>query len=185
MPSFTKAAIKEAFIRLLDKYPLKQITVKDIVEECGINRNSFYYHFADIPSLIEEIVVENADRIIEEYAGVDSLDQCLNAAARFALANKKAVLHIYKSANRELVELQLMKICDQVVASYISAVSGKPNIDAQDMEMLQRFYKCELFGQTIDWLNNDMSYDIQSQFSRLCEIRDGVPEALIGRCAAK
>lgn len=88
MPSFTKKAIKEAFIKLLEQYPLKQISVKDIVEECGINRNSFYYHFADIPSLINEIMVENADRIIEEYAGADSLEKCLTAAAQFALRNK-------------------------------------------------------------------------------------------------
>ena len=42
MPSFTKKAIKEAFIKLLEQYPLKQISVKDIVEECGINRNSLH-----------------------------------------------------------------------------------------------------------------------------------------------
>ena len=41
MPNFTQNAIKQAFIKLLDERPLKQITVKDIVEECGINRNSF------------------------------------------------------------------------------------------------------------------------------------------------
>ena len=56
MPNFTKNAIKQAFIKLLHERPLKQITVKDIVEECGINRNSFYYHFADIPTLTEEII---------------------------------------------------------------------------------------------------------------------------------
>lgn len=64
MPNFTKMAIKATFIRLLDEKPLSQITVKDIVEECGVNRNSFYYHFQDIPTLVEEIVTEEADRII-------------------------------------------------------------------------------------------------------------------------
>ena len=49
MPTFTKAAIKATFISLLNKKPLNKITVKEIVEECGINRNSFYYHFDDIP----------------------------------------------------------------------------------------------------------------------------------------
>lgn len=44
MPTFTKAAIKATFISLLNKKPLNKITVKEIVEECGINRNSFYYH---------------------------------------------------------------------------------------------------------------------------------------------
>ena len=41
MPNFTKTAIKQAFLKLLNERPLKQITVRDIVEECGINRNSF------------------------------------------------------------------------------------------------------------------------------------------------
>ena len=45
MANFTRKAIKEAFLKLLNQRPLSQITVKDIVEDCGINRNSFYYHF--------------------------------------------------------------------------------------------------------------------------------------------
>ena len=61
MPNFTKKAIKETFIELLDERPLNKITVKDIVEDCGINRNSFYYHFEDLPALVEEIV-ENRSR---------------------------------------------------------------------------------------------------------------------------
>ena len=64
MPTFTKTAIKATFISLLNKKPLNKITVKEIVEECGINRNSFYYHFDDIPSLLEEILVEEADRFV-------------------------------------------------------------------------------------------------------------------------
>ena len=59
MPNFTKKAIKETFIKLLDERPLNQITVKDIVEDCGINRNSFYYHYADLPALLEEVVAED------------------------------------------------------------------------------------------------------------------------------
>ena len=53
MPNFTKKAIKDSMKKLLNERPLNQITVKDIVEDCGINRNSFYYHFEDMPSLIE------------------------------------------------------------------------------------------------------------------------------------
>lgn len=50
MSNLTERAIKEAFIKLLGEKPLAQISVRMIVEECGINRNSFYYHFQDIPT---------------------------------------------------------------------------------------------------------------------------------------
>ena len=56
MANFTKQAIKAAFLELLDEKPLNKISVRDIVERCGINRNSFYYHFQDIPSLLGEII---------------------------------------------------------------------------------------------------------------------------------
>ncbi len=60
MANFTKKAIRESFLKLLTQRPLSQITVKDIVADCGINRNTFYYYFEDISNLIENIVEEDA-----------------------------------------------------------------------------------------------------------------------------
>lgn len=54
--------------------PLSQIKVKDIVEDCGINRNTFYYYFHDIPSLIEDMVMEEAERIIREYPSPETIE---------------------------------------------------------------------------------------------------------------
>lgn len=51
MANFTKRAIRDSFVKLLNERPLSQITVKDIVDDCGVNRNTFYYHFRDIPDL--------------------------------------------------------------------------------------------------------------------------------------
>ena len=48
MAQFTRTAIVNSFIRLLNEKPLDKITVKDIVDDCGVNRNTFYYHFQDI-----------------------------------------------------------------------------------------------------------------------------------------
>ena len=52
MANFTEKAIKASFLKLLNERPLTKITVRDIVEDCGINRNSFYYHYRDIPALL-------------------------------------------------------------------------------------------------------------------------------------
>ena len=72
MPSFTRKAIMEAFRKLLDEKPLSKITIRDIVDECGINRNTFYYHFADIPELLETIIKEETDRVISSHSDVTS-----------------------------------------------------------------------------------------------------------------
>ena len=43
-----KSMIADAFIKLSGEKNIDKITVKDIVDECGISRQSFYYHFQDI-----------------------------------------------------------------------------------------------------------------------------------------
>lgn len=53
MTQFTSKAIEESFIRLLNERPLDKITIKDIVDDCGISRNTFYYHFQDITALLK------------------------------------------------------------------------------------------------------------------------------------
>ena len=60
MSNLTEQAIKAFFLKLLEQRPLTRITVRDITDDCGINRNSFYYHFHDIPQLMEKIALDAA-----------------------------------------------------------------------------------------------------------------------------
>ena len=55
MSELTKRAIQESFKKLLSNQPLDKITVKNITDDCGVNRNTFYYHYSDIYQLLEEI----------------------------------------------------------------------------------------------------------------------------------
>ena len=61
--NITKRAIQEAFLAVLNEKPLGKITVKDITDRCGINRNTFYYHYQDIPALLEEICQNQVEDI--------------------------------------------------------------------------------------------------------------------------
>lgn len=48
MPEYTKDKIADTLMRLLANKSLDKITVKLLVSECGISRQSFYYYFQDI-----------------------------------------------------------------------------------------------------------------------------------------
>lgn len=181
MPNFTEMAIKKTFMKLLNERPLNQITVKDIVEECGINRNSFYYHFQDIPALIEEIVTEEADRIIKKYPSIDTLEICLNAAVDFATENRRAILHIYHSVNRAVFEQYLWKVCHYVVMTYGTTVFDGKQVKEEDRQLILRFYECVCFGIVIDWMNDGMPEQVHQQLSRLYELKKGMIEEMIQR----
>lgn len=182
MPNFTKNAIKTSFLKLLNQKPLSQITIKDIVEDCGINRNSFYYHYEDLPSLVREVITEETDRIIKEHSSIDTIEECLDVAVKFALDNKKAVLHIYNSLNSDILIKYLLNICEYVVKTFIDTAFPNAKVSKSDREIIVRYYKCECFGQIVEWLNEGMKTDITEQFHRLCELKKGMAEELFKRC---
>ena len=55
MPIETKAVIAEAYLQLAKKKGPDKVSVKDISEVCKISRQAFYYHFQDVPDLIQWI----------------------------------------------------------------------------------------------------------------------------------
>lgn len=173
MPPFAKREIKNSFIKLLTERPISQITVKDIVEDCGVNRNSFYYHFQDIPSLLEEIIVEMTAKVIENLPEESTFEEKVTAALEEINLNKRMIYHIYGSSNREFYEKQLMKICDYVTRAYICSRDYSEKVTSKDLEFVISYLKCELFGQLIDWLNHDMSYDIVEHSRILCRMFAG------------
>lgn len=182
MANFTKNAIKSSFLKMLNERPLSQITVKDIVSDCGVNRNTFYYYFEDIPKLIEDIVLENAEHIIHEFPSVALIEDCLNAMINFALEHKRAVLHIYNSVNRDIYEQYLWKICDHVIERYVDTVMDGRKINETDEHVIRQYFGCMLFGIVSGWLNKGMKDDIQLSFKRLCELQKGTVEEMIRRC---
>ena len=185
MPNFTKAAIKQSFIKLLNERPMKQITVRDIVEDCGINRNSFYYHFADIPTLLEEIVMDEATQIIGAHPRIDSIEECLTACMEFGRQNKRAVMHIYQSVNRELYEQYLWKVSEAVVTAYTDTLLTDHPIDETDRMLVIRFYKCVVFGLTTEWIRTGMRPELEQDMRRICELKQGMAEEMFRRCRPK
>ncbi len=179
MANFTEKAIKETFLNLLNDRPLDKITVKDIVEECGINRNSFYYHFQDIPDLLGHIVKDQVDLVITEYPTVDSLEQAMEAIISFAIKNKKVVLHIFNSVSRDILEKSLSDLCEDVIGRYVDIVIAERKYSPDDRRIIIGFLKCEFFGVTINWLNGGMKEDLIKDSRRFFELMPSLLEGVL------
>lgn len=55
----TKKAIRDAFIsEVMDKKDFDNVTVKNIIEKADIAKSTYYYHYKDIDTLINEICEE-------------------------------------------------------------------------------------------------------------------------------
>lgn len=173
MPNFTKQAIKTSFMKLLNLKMLDKITVKDIVEDCGINRNTFYYHYQDVYELLQEIFEEETKNYVVKH-GQNLADAFLDAVD-FTLKNKRAIFHVFHSLQREVLEKYLFDVSDRLAEQYVNEQAEGLTVDRQDLRYVTVFYKHAVVGTIIEWLLNDMETQSEPEvvIKRLCEIFDG------------
>ena len=182
MADLTEKAIQNAFLKLLNEKPLKQITVRNIVDECGVNRNTFYYHFEGIPDLMERILQEAADRLIAANARITSIEECLNTVIRLSLENQRAILHIYKSANRDLFEQYQWRVCEYAVSAFMDEALKDKHVSEEDRRVLITYVKCLCFGVILGWLESGLKEDVQQFIHRICALKQGELDRMIQNC---
>ena len=104
MSQITKRALASALKELLEHKPLNKITIADITEQCGVNRQTFYYHFQDIYALLEWIYTTDAQRLLEGKRDGDTWQQGFLQVLEYIRDNRALVRNTYHSVSRELLE---------------------------------------------------------------------------------
>ena len=156
MATFTRKAIMKTFLHILKNKPLDRITVKDICEQCEINRNTFYYYFKDIFEDEVRLVMDEAKE------GVTSHDAYARAAA-LILNNREAIMHIYASENGRVLRTYLDAVVTQVVRRFVLEKAEGYSLSESDVVFITAFYSNGIVGSTIKWIERG------SMMSRLPE----------------
>lgn len=165
----TEKDISDAFWQLLEEKPYNRITVKDIVDRCQVNRNTFYYHFEDIPSLTEYTIKDWADEIIQQHYKFGSPASCIMPLIQGCIKRKSAILHIYRSVHREAFMHYLDEINRHIVKAYVEYAAEEADVSTEDRDALLWFYKCTLTGTVLDWLDQGMTYDLLDFAEKICD----------------
>lgn len=63
----TKAQLRLGLARLMQKKSIKEITVRELVDEVDINRSTFYLHYTDIYNMLKSIEDELSREILRVF----------------------------------------------------------------------------------------------------------------------
>jgi len=173
MAQETKQAIIKTFMQLLNEKSFDKITVTDIVNRCGINRNTFYYYYQDIYELLEEIFTSETDKIIKKHQHYDTWVEAFFIAVGFARINKKAIYHIFNSVNRQIVEDYLYKVIVKNMTEYVAPIAEEIQADDEDRDALIVFYSSALMYMVVLWLQSGMKKNSDEYINRLGFLLDG------------
>lgn len=167
MTQFTKKAIMETFMELLSRLPLNQITVQMISDECGISRNTFYYHFGDIYALLESTFQVEFEKWQETTKKFPSRKEEVKVALSFLLEERQAVYNIYDSLNHQLLEQFIYRVTEDIITERVRTVMGENSYATEeDIQLITFSYQALFLGLILEWMRRGMKDDISERIVR-------------------
>lgn len=155
MAADMKVQIAEAVKTLLLKKRVKRLTVKDIVEMCHITRQTFYYHFEDIPSLLYWILDCNTETMLKEYVEQENPEQGLKYLFLVTLNIRPFV----ESGMNTNYKEELAKIQTKLLYSFFEYIVDRKGLhldcSRSELDIILRYHSQAVLGILQNWTPKD------------------------------
>lgn len=176
----TKDLLVSSLQELLLTKPLDKIRISDITDHCGMNRQTFYYHFHDIYDLIEYAYYHDSSRpyIIDKLAESapfswrNAFDELLN----YIHDNEIFILRIRHSLSSNYLTNILKHSVEEYLHKVLHIANEEYHVSEKNMNNIQIFYNNAIVGRILEWIDHDMKEEIEELSSALTTLMEGTLE---------
>jgi AcrR family transcriptional regulator len=153
----TKRLMVRSLKKLMAKKPLNKISIREITEDSGVNRQTFYYHFDDINDMVHWMFQEEAFSLIAEQEGVLFWQDGVRRLLAYLEDNRAVCLCALNSLGRQSLRRFFyddIHVCiGRTVFSFANSI---PNIPHDYGEFLTHFHAVAMAGMVESWLMGDI-----------------------------
>lgn len=145
----TRESLETTLLLLLEKKPLNQITISELVAKAGVSRNAFYRNYKSKEAILESILTQIVRRIFRGIKNFDLKTQ-LSQAWLFILTEAK------KEANvlRMIFEQHLEKLLTSIVSKRLKAYQRFKK--KHDSRYTNSFWSNAIISVLSNWVADDM-----------------------------
>lgn len=150
-----KETIAQAAKELLMEKGVRKLTVKDIVEECNITRQAFYYHFEDIPALFRWMFERDTARNLIEARAEENGEARLR---RFFVVAINAMPYVKKgmeSNYREELEQLLAEYIQRLFEQVCDEEGLYQDCTRFEVKLILRYHSQAIIGLLRGWTEAD------------------------------
>lgn len=177
----TKKALAASLKQRMSSVPLNKITVKQLVDDCGLNRQTFYYHFQDIYELLGWIYQTEAVDAIAGERSYRTWTQGFLKIFKYIEDNRDFCLNTLNSLARSHLDAYLYNVTNNLVMGVVQEVSAGMQVDAEDQRFLANFYTLAFTGLVIGWMRDGMRERPEAIIEKLSELVEGHFEQALQR----
>ncbi len=180
MPDNTKMNLGIALKKLLKEKPLEKIRIHDLTKLAGINRQSFYYHYADIYALVGDVIRTAIFETVGEHCTMDTWEEGMLAMYQRTLEEKEFVVAVYNAIPKERIQLFLEDVLTTYMIYALKDTAGGQLLSEEDRDIFIRFITYGFTGTYLQWIQNGMRADPSVIISRVSVLtKEGLSSAII------
>lgn len=173
MSQMTKKALAASLKKLMTRTPLEKITVKDLVSDCGVNRQTFYYHFQDIYDLLGWIYRSEALDSIADYKSYDTWQQGFLKIFYYVSDNRAFCLNTFHSLGRDHLEEFLYSVTFDLLIGVVNEVAEETGIAQEYKNFIADFYSLAFIGLMLKWLKSGTHENPEIIIENLSKLIEG------------
>ncbi|MGI5894324.1 MAG: TetR/AcrR family transcriptional regulator [Candidatus Merdivicinus sp.] len=155
MPVDIKDSIAQAAKNLVIKKGVKKLTVKDIVEECHITRQAFYYHFEDIPALFRWILERNSEQTLQEAKAMKNGEEKLRYLFLLAINSLPYMKKGMETNYRYELEHILTQYTIHLFKQMCDEEGLYQNCSRLEVDLILRYHSQAIMGFLRNWTETD------------------------------
>lgn len=154
-PELTKKLIAETLKGLAVHKPLDKISVGEIAEKAGLNRQTFYYHFQDKQELVCWIFDSEVAGVTDKNHNNTIIDDIVE----YIYAEKAFYIAALTSEVQNNLRDHIYDVCCAHLVEKLLAILGDRQIEETAVLFLARFFTNGLVGSLVDWAQEGMKID--------------------------
>ena len=152
----TKKAIAQGIKELMKKNSLDKITISDITAICGLNRQTFYYHFQDKYELVNWIYYNEAISIITGDLSLENWGERVFKLLTVMKDESYFYQNALRDTNNNEFQNYLFSVTKEIFIDLIEHVPHKEESDSQDETFVAEFLSYGVVGMIVAWAKNGM-----------------------------
>ena len=159
----TKKSLADSLRRAMEKKTFSKITVSEIIEDCGVNRKTFYYHFRDIYDLLRWMLDQYAIEIVKKFDLIEDYEEAITFVMNYVEENEHIINCAYDAIGHDHVKSFFYADFIALINALIIEAENRMNSVLNDnyRDFLSKFYTEALSGMLMEWISKKNTVDRQ------------------------
>ncbi|KPN19233.1 TetR-like C-terminal domain-containing protein [Arthrobacter sp. Edens01] len=150
-----RAALAAALKARLRTEPLDKVTVTELVRDCGLTRQAFYYHFPDVRQLAVWVFETEVARQVRTFAAEVGWADGLVRLLLYMRENRSSTLGVLNGVGQPGLERFLFRQMRPITEAVMDQDGGGP-ADPGDRVLVVDFYTSAVLAVVLRWVAEGM-----------------------------